>query len=475
MLLERQDYISECTGTKTVPGFNKLDARAKTQIMETEPTKPAVPISIAREQHLIKLLMTYLVTGILFMVLPGTFLGVWNLFAISNAQSATSVPAAWIQAHGHAQLFGWIGSFILGIGFYSIPNLRRVSAWSFWDGWLVWALWTVGVALRWLTDVYLWQWRILLPTSSLLELLAVVLFFMRSIQGHRMQNKLKSRIEPWALLVVAGTVGLILTMLFNAYESFILAAGTSPAFPTEFNGRFLILSIWSFPVPIAWGFTARWMPVFLGLKPLRSKFILAALAVNIMGIIAALAKASLAGSILLLVGTIIMVSALRIFEHIKSPAKTQGVHKTFPLFMRIAYAWLLIASLFAVWAAMEPSAAGVAGAGRHALTVGYLMTMVFSVGSRMLPAFLGRKKLYSKRLMFLALLLTNTGCLMRVSSETLAYQHYASWAWALLPFSATLELVGVVVFTTNMVGTFFQPPLLAPIANKAAKEGYGND
>lgn len=431
--------------------------------METEPTKPAMPISIAREQQLIRLLMTYLVTGILFMVLPGTFLGVWNLFAISNAQSATSVPAAWIQAHGHAQLFGWIGSFILGIGFYSIPNLRRVSAWSFWDGWLVWALWTVGVALRWLTDVYLWQWRILLPTSSLLELLAVVLFFVRSIQGHRMQNKLKSGIEPWALLVVTGTVGLIVTMLFNAFESFILAAaGISPAFPAEFDGRFLILSIWSFPVPIAWGFTARWMPAFLGLKPLRSKLILAALAVNIMGIIAALAKASLAGSILLLVGTILMVCGLRIFEHAKSLAKTQGVHKTFPLFMRIAYAWLLIASLFAVWASLEPSAAGVAGAGRHALTVGYLMTMVFSVGPRMLPAFLGRKKLYSERLMFLALLLTNTGCLIRVSSEIIAYQHYASWAWLALSLSATLELTGVVIFTINMVGTFREPPLLAP-------------
>ena len=85
--------------------------------------KPSVAISIAREKQLIKLLMTYLSTGLLFMVLPGTFLGVWNLFEISSAQSASSVPAAWLQAHGHAQLFGWIGSFILGIGFYSIPNL----------------------------------------------------------------------------------------------------------------------------------------------------------------------------------------------------------------------------------------------------------------------------------------------------------------------------------------------------------------
>jgi uncharacterized protein involved in response to NO len=431
--------------------------------MESEPGNPNVPISIAREQQLIRLLMAYLITGLLFMVLPGTFLGVWNLFAISNAQSATSVPAAWIQAHGHAQLFGWIGSFILGIGFYSIPNLRRVSAWSFWEGWLIWILWTAGVALRWLTDVNLWQWRILLPLSAVLEVIAVLLFLVRSIQGHRMQNKQSNGLEPWALLVVSGTAGLLVTMIFNALESFSLAvAGISPAFPPEFDGRFLILSIWAFPVLIAWGFTARWMPVFLGLKPLRSKLILAALAINIIGIVAALARLLVASSILLFLGAICMVFALRIFEPTNNPAKTQGVHKTFPVFMRIAYVWLLIASLFAVWASVEPGTAGVAGAGRHAITVGYLMTMVFSVAPRMLPAFLGRKKLFSERLMFLALLLTNSGCLLRVSSETLAYQHYASWAWALLPISATLELAGVVIFTVNMIGTFLQPPLLAP-------------
>jgi hypothetical protein len=412
--------------------------------------------------------MTYLIAGLLFMVLPGTFLGVWNLFAISNAQSATSVPAAWIQAHGHAQLFGWIGSFIIGIGFYSIPNLRRVSAWSFWEGWLTWALWTAGVTLRWLTDAYLWQWRTVLPLSAVLEVAAVMLFLAQSIQGHRMQNRLSKGLEPWSLLVVSGTVGLLVTMIFNAFESFSLAvAGTSPAFPAEFDGRFLILSIWDFPVPIAWGFAARWMPVFLGLKPLRSKLILAALAVNIMGIIAALTKPLVVSAILLLVGAIFMVCALRIFERTDKPAKTQGVHKSFPVFMRIAYAWLLIAGMFAVSASVEPDAAGVAGAGRHAITVGYLMTMVFSVAPRMLPAFLGRRKLFSERLMFLALLLTNLGCLLRVSSETLAYQHYASWAWALLPISATLELAGVVAFTSNMVGTFLQPPLLLPTVDKA--------
>src|SRR5690242_7984592 len=73
-------------------------------------------ITATREAKLSRLLMLYISTGLVFMLLPGTFLGVWNLIAISAQRSASSVSPAWIQAHGHAQIFGWIGTFILGIG-----------------------------------------------------------------------------------------------------------------------------------------------------------------------------------------------------------------------------------------------------------------------------------------------------------------------------------------------------------------------
>ena len=68
------------------------------------------------------------------MLLPGTFLGVWNLIKISSREAAESISPAWIQAHGHAQLFGWVGTFILGIGFYSIPKLRKLKPFALWGG-----------------------------------------------------------------------------------------------------------------------------------------------------------------------------------------------------------------------------------------------------------------------------------------------------------------------------------------------------
>ena len=125
--------------------------------------KEVFEITRAREEALSRLLMAFVTSGLIFMVFPGTFLGVWNLLQISGRESVASISPAWLQAHGHAQVFGWVGSFILGIGFYSIPKMRGGAKSSFGTAWACWAMWTTGAALRWAANVYLWEWRFLLP------------------------------------------------------------------------------------------------------------------------------------------------------------------------------------------------------------------------------------------------------------------------------------------------------------------------
>src|SRR5689334_25180901 len=100
---------------------------------------------VEREVRMQRMLIAYILTGLAFMLLPGTFLGVWNLISISSRHASETISAAWIQAHGHAQVFGWIGSFILGIGFYSIPKLRRLEPFAIGSAWVCWGMWTSGV------------------------------------------------------------------------------------------------------------------------------------------------------------------------------------------------------------------------------------------------------------------------------------------------------------------------------------------
>jgi hypothetical protein len=441
---------------------------------EKEAGRPLTPLEIfditaARESALSRLLMLYIATGLVFMLLPGTFLGVWNLMAISSRRSAESVSAAWIQAHGHAQIFGWIGTFILGIGFYSIPKLRRMKSFALSAVWSSWVFWTSGVTLRWLTGVYPWHWRVLLPISAALELAAFVIFF-RTVSGHRPQgegkgkDKENDKLDEWVWVVIAGSVGLLLTLLINFGASLFLAfRGASPELPPDFDQRFLVLQTWGFLVPFVWGFSAKWLPVFLGLRPVRGRVLLLAVAVNSCGVIAAMTGWMRSAVFLLLGGIMVAVWALRLLEPVQRAAKVKGVHSSFPVFVRLAYVWAMVAAALGTWASFAEDSRGIWGASRHALTVGFLATMVFSVGQRVLPAFSGMRLLFSTKLMFLALLTLTAGCLLRVSSEILAYQGFARWAWSWLSVSALTEMTAVTLFAVNLFATFAKRPPSAPV------------
>ena len=154
------------------------------------------------------------------------------------------------------------------------------------------------------------------------------------------------------------------------------------------------------------------------------------------------------------------IVAIRFFEPAAKAAKTINVHGSFPIFIRIAYGWLLIAATLGIWASRAGEAPGIWGASRHALTVGFIAAMVFSVGQRILPSFCGMRLLWSPRLMLVMLVLLMTGCTLRVTSEILAYQNYAAWAWNVLPVSALIELAAVTLFAVNLLVTFLRPPVV---------------
>ncbi len=423
-------------------------------------------ITRARENKLSRLLILFICTGLGFMLLPGTFLGVWNLLAISSHRAANSVSASWIQAHGHAQIFGWIGSFILGIGSYSIPKLRRADPFALWKAWVCWGLWTSGVILHWVTGVYGLGWRIALPSAAALELIAFAIFF-QSVSGHRPEGREKAGLEPWALVVIAGSLGLLATLLVNLGGAIYLArSGTSPQFPAGFDQRVLVLETWGFLVPFVWGFSAKWLPIFLGLRPVRGRVLLGAIVVNAAAVVAALAGAIGLTVWLALIGITTAVGALRLFEPTAQPPKLKGVHTSFPVFVRLAYVWAICAAGLAIWAAQASDASGIWGASRHALTVGFFATMVFSIGQRVLPAFSGMRLLFSTKLMFASLLSLTIGCVLRVSSEIMAYQHLVAGAWSWLPVSALTEMAAVTIFAINLIVTFAQPrrPAIQSIA-----------
>jgi uncharacterized protein involved in response to NO len=431
-------------------------------IQSEQQAQPEVPYALLaqKEKHFALVLRAYIVTGLFFLLLPGTFLGVWNLISISAQHGIGELSPSWIQAHGHAQVFGWIGSFILGLGFYSLPHIKiSTRGTRFFSGWICWALWTSGVSLRWFTNSYEWHWRVLLPVSALLELAAFLIFF-RAVSSHkRLPSARQKPIEMWMITVILATCAFLAALIFNFLASvYVARTGADPAFPHRLDQRYLVLLGWGVMAPMVWGFTARWVPIFLGLKQPQERRLLAGIALDYAGVATAGFGFFPAACLMLLAGSLVIALALRVSERSVRPPKLIGVHASFPAFVRAAYAWMIVAAALGVWASRADRAGGIWGASRHALTVGFISTMVFAIGPRVLPYFAGFVRIFSTRMMFAALALLNLGCLMRVTSEVIAYEGYGRWAWHVLPVSAVTELTAVSLFALNLVLTFLRNP-----------------
>ncbi len=420
-------------------------------------TEPSI-LTVVRERQLTHVLRAFIITGVIFMLLPGTFLGVWNLLSISSHMAQGGPPAAWLQAHGHAQIFGWIGSFIIGIGFYSLPGGRRTTLRR---AWTCWATWLLGVTLRWFTGVYAYEWRILLPLSAILELIAFGIFY-KALSGHRREKpagEASLAMPAWISAVLLGTAGFGTALLANAIAtSTVAVTGVNRALPPAFNQPWLMLVAWGFLVPTVFGFTARWVPTFLGIARANERGLRLALFLIVAGIVLAAFGLMTAAAIVLAAASCYAVRGLNIFVRADRPPKTRGVHPSMPFFVRLAYIWLLVSAGLTILAARMDHHNGYWGASRHALTVGFLATMVFTIGPRILPHFAGVTRIYSTRLMFFTLVLISAGCLLRVSSEILAYEHSYAWAWHVLPISAIFELLAVTLFAANILFTFAFSP-----------------
>ncbi|HEY2860262.1 MAG TPA: hypothetical protein VGJ21_17715 [Terracidiphilus sp.] len=421
-----------------------------TEIFQSAPS----PAAIERTKSLI--LRAWIVAGVFFMAVPGTLLGFTNLMAISAHHGTGGLSPAWLEGHGHAQVFGWIGSFILGIGFYSQPargrSVTRVPLSCF-------AMWVSGVAMRWTANIYGWHWRLLVPVSAGLELLAVLLF-VSAASHHKLPDQpvgkvRKQPMELWMVSVLISTLGLTAAVIFNFVECMRLAiAAVTPSFPHALDQKYLVLLGWGVLVPVVWGFSARWLPAFLGIARPRKGMFGAALLLDVAGVIAGVSGLPKIAVWFLAAGAVMSGAALRMFDRPHTKAKTQGVHASFPVFARLPYLWIVIAGAMSVWAAFADTHGGIWGASRHALTVGFAATMVFAIGPRILPHFGGIYRIFSTRLMLASLLLLQIGCTLRVSSEPLAYEGILAFAWKTLPVSGMIELSAVLIFAANIVLTF---------------------
>src|SRR5215216_6625434 len=117
--------------------------------------------------------------GILVVLTLGAAWGAYLLVRIALAGSFRAAGLHEVNAHGHAQIFGWVGLFVMGFAYQAFPRFKHTSlAWPH----LAWAslgLMLVGLVGRSvgqpLAGDFAWA-GVAAVASAWLEVVAVALF-----------------------------------------------------------------------------------------------------------------------------------------------------------------------------------------------------------------------------------------------------------------------------------------------------------
>ncbi|MCL5102607.1 MAG: hypothetical protein M1133_00640, partial [Armatimonadetes bacterium] len=251
----------------------------------------------------------------------------------------------------------------------------------------------------------------------------------------------------------AGLVWFAVVGALNIVGTLYLWRTHSNIIPPIYNLRILHTQAFGFIVNMIFGVSLRTLPNFMGLKqplekPANTAFWLynAGVALRVIGVQPFAMSAALE-----LAGAALFVYALGVFAKPVAAVEIDGVDNSYTRFVRLGYFWLLVTGLLVLGGDIyqlltgNPPPHAYVGAYRHAITVGFISTLMMGVAYRVLPIFNGTQ-LYSARAMRISFWFLAIGNLFRVGWQ-LGTLSGATVAFAGAGLSGYLELTAMAIFS----------------------------
>jgi uncharacterized protein involved in response to NO len=184
------------------------------------------------------------------------------------------------QAHGHLQVYGWAGLFVLGIVFYFLPRLRGSRlAWPVLTGW-IWRALVTALVLRGLCQPLAavssaGLWHVGLIVSGLLECLAVATAVTALTRTLSSGPKLRDHPAFRGILpLLAGAfTALSLAALVNLGNMISVVGGQSGLIPTAPDQLNVTLGLLGFLVPMALAMSVRSLPMYGGISAVPARML----------------------------------------------------------------------------------------------------------------------------------------------------------------------------------------------------------
>jgi hypothetical protein len=408
--------------------------------------------------------------GIAVVLTLGAAWGVILLIRIAWSGSFAKVSLHEVNAHGHAQIFGWVGLFVMGFALQALPRFKHTALahprLAYATLWLMLG----GLIVRSVLQPLVTWWTWAGPPAvmaSVVEVLAIALFAWVVVVTLRGAER---GLEFFDYYVLAGLAWFFLQAVYETvYFTATLSAPDRQhllQLVATWQGPLREIQIHGFAMLMILGVSQRMFHYFYGFpEPDRRTGVTALPLINvaILGIVIGTVAMRTLGhawallwyaSVLLMAGTVaVLVLRWRLFSR---PAETDRSLK----FLRAAYVWLFISLAMLVllpayqfgllpWLAPDSAAAQMGfshayyGAIRHAVTVGFVSLMIVGVAAKVVPTLTGID-VHALSGLWVPFVLINLGCALRVSLQTLT--DFTPAAFPASGVSGLLELTGLAVW-----------------------------
>ena len=407
-----------------------------------------IALPTAAQRRDVPVLALFLVTSVVIAFVAGFGLGWWLILA--QAFGVPMPAGGWgvvVQVHGHLQLMGFAGLLVMGIGYRLMPRFRGAPEPARRVVVATYLLVVAGVALRVAQLAEPSAARsALLFLSGALEVAGATVYATTTIRtlaagdnAHRADELLMAGGAAWLPIAAAWSLVSLDPLLHGgALAAADADAAAVAAFLVGVVGGHIL------------GVSVRLNSGFIAAKLVPDGVLLAATALWMVGTFLVVIRAG-AGAPLLLVAAVLLFATVGVVGRSRAARPLPEHARVTLLAWRAAYVWLVIGLALLVVDALTPGGADrFLVAGRHALAIGFLGSMAYGVGARLLPTLSGGPALPASAVRG-AVILTNIAAALRALVE-LAGPSSTPAAIA-LALSGPVGLASILVFAAAAVRT----------------------
>lgn len=410
-----------------------------------------------------KIYEKFVKTAIILTLTVGVTFGAVILSYIAVKFSFHSIYYAMIQAHGHAQLFGWVGLCIMGFALYIIPRvknteLRHRNLTNICYGFII-----AGLLLRVLLQPTPFRsLRILVFISAILEIISIYLFafiILRTIFASKEKPGIFDKFFK------AGIIWLIISTFINLGMTMYLYNHAIYEIPRTVFSPFVHLYLFGFVFMFIFAINIRTVFAFLDIKPVREKAVnLTFWVLNISVPIYFVAHVFAHRSVIafrfsqgiafpIAFALISFIYGLRIFERSTKELQDVVMDRSYAKTIRTAYLWLIVTAAILLVIPFLGLGSEMQqrfhGSLNHAVTVGFITMMIIGYASKMIPTFKGID-MHSLKLSNMTFILLNTGCFLRVFSQIMVGVSEKPVYYVVMGTSGWFELAALGIFGYNL-------------------------